>query len=81
MTFNEINRFLHARGGIILLSLWTLMVVQGCSTNIKIPHASPGAAADLTPEQADHLWAGILKQAVDAQGRIDLQEGPGHQSQ
>ncbi len=72
MMFNKLNRFLHAHGSVILLSLWTLMFVQGCSTNIKIPHGSPGFTADLTPEQADRLWAVILKQAVDAQGRIDF---------
>ncbi len=50
----------------------TLGALQGCTKNIKIPIGSPGTQEDWAPEQADRLWAVILEQAVDAQGRIDF---------
>ena len=63
---------LFYRFNLFILVLMLLGVLQGCSKNIKIPKRLSEVYKDWTPEQADRVWAAILKQAVDEQGRIDF---------
>lgn len=67
------KRQLFYRFNSFFFALLVLGVLQGCSKNIKIPGGTSEAYKDWTPKQADRLWAVILKQAVDAQGRIDFE--------
>ncbi len=65
-------RHLFYRFNLLLFALMILGFLQGCSKNIKIPGGTSEVQRDWTPKQADRLWAAILKQAVDSQGRIDF---------
>ncbi len=79
MIFN--TRYLFDRFNFLLFALMILGVLQGCSKNIKIPRGYSEIQSDWTPGQADRLWAGILKQAVETKGRIDfaaLTRDPSH---
>jgi hypothetical protein len=67
-----ILRNLFAQFIFIGLTLAVMGIFQGCSKNIQISHGSPEAREDWTPEQADRLWAAVLKQVVDAHGWIDF---------
>jgi hypothetical protein len=67
------TRYLLNRFNFFLFALMTLGILQGCSKNIKIPRGYSEIQRDLTPRQANRLWSAILKQGVDAQGRIDFE--------